>query len=84
MNQAAYRGIAYYLQLVALITVYLAVFNVLPIPALDGGKLMFLAIEAVRRKPVPINVEQTVTAVFMFILIALMLVVTVGDIAHFF
>lgn len=84
MSQAAYHGIAYYLQLIALIAVYLAVFNVLPIPALDGGKLMFLAIEAIRRKPVPAQIEQTITAVFMFALLILMLVVTVGDIARFF
>ena len=84
MDKAAYRGIAYYLQLVALITVYLAVFNALPIPALDGGKLMFLAIEALRKKPVPQKVEQGLTAVFMFILIALMLVVTAQDISRFF
>lgn len=84
MDQAAYRGVAYYLQLVALITVYLAVFNVLPIPALDGGKLMFLAIEAVRRKPVPVKIEQGITAVFMFILVGLMLAVTIADVIHFF
>jgi len=83
MDQAAYHGVSYYLQLIALIAVYLAVFNALPIPALDGGKLMFLAIEAIRRKPVPVQIEQTITAVFMFALLILMLVVTVGDIARF-
>lgn len=84
MNQAAYRGVAYYLQLVAMITVYLAVFNALPIPALDGGKLMFLAIEAIRRKPVPSKIEQPITAVFFFLLLALVVLVSIGDIRRFF
>ena len=84
MDQAAYRGVAYYLQLVALLTVYLAVFNALPIPALDGGKLMFLAIEAVSRKPVPSKIEQPITAVCFFLLLALVILVSIGDIRRFF
>ena len=43
MAKQAEMGASYYLQFVAMISVYLAVFNALPIPALDGGRLMFLA-----------------------------------------
>ena len=83
-TQASTLGINYFLQFVAMISIYMAVFNILPIPSVDGGKLMFLAIEAVRRKPVSIKVEQIVTSVFFFTLIALMLFVTVKDIIRIF
>jgi len=49
----------------------------LPIPALDGGKLLFLTIEAVRRKPVPQKVEQNITAFFFLLLITFMIFVTI-------
>lgn len=84
MSQAAELGLNYYLHFVAVISIYLAIFNALPIPALDGGKLVFLAIEAVRRKPVSEKIEQMVTAAFFFILIALSIFVTVGDIIRLF
>jgi len=84
MTQAAQMGINYYLQFVAIISVYLAVFNILPIPALDGGKLLFLGIEKVRRKPVSSKVEQSITAVFFALLVALMLWVTIKDVIRIF
>lgn len=84
MNQAAQMGLNYYLQFVAVISVYLAIFNALPIPALDGGKLVFLGIEALRRRPVSEKIEQTITAVFFFILIALSIFATIGDISRLF
>ena len=70
-------GINYFLFLVALISVALALGNILPIPALDGGKLVFLAIEAVRRKPINHKLEQRITSVFFAALIILMIFVTI-------
>jgi len=70
-------GINYFLFLVALISVALALANILPIPALDGGKLFFLTIEAVRRKPINHKLEQRITSVFFALLIFLMIFVTV-------
>lgn len=70
-------GINYFLFLVALIAVALALANILPIPSLDGGKLIFLAIEAIRRKPINHKVEQRITSVFFVLLIILMIFVTV-------
>lgn len=84
MNQAAQMGINYYLQFVGVIAVYLAIFNALPIPALDGGKLFFLAIEAVRKRPLSEKLEQNITVVFFFILIVLSLFATIGDISRLF
>ncbi|MDO8655157.1 MAG: site-2 protease family protein, partial [bacterium] len=75
-------GWASFLSLLALLAVYLAVFNALPIPAVDGGKLLFLAIEAIRKKPVPAIIEQRIHATFFFILIALLIFVTVQDISR--
>ncbi len=83
-NQAAQSGINYFLQFVGIIAVYLAIFNLLPIPALDGGKLLFLGIEAVRKKPVSEKVEQKVTAIFFSLLILLTIWVTIKDIARLF
>ncbi|MDP4007071.1 MAG: M50 family metallopeptidase [bacterium] len=75
-------GIAQFLSFFAVLAVYLAIFNALPIPVVDGGKLLFLAIEAVRKKPVPEFVEQRLSAVVFVLLITLMIWVTIKDIAR--
>lgn len=80
MNKQAQMGLNYYLQFVAMISVYLAVFNALPIPALDGGRLMFLIIEAVMRKPVPQKIEQSLTMFFFALLMLFAVVVTFQDV----
>lgn len=84
MSQIAQLGIIYYLQFIAIISIYLAIFNVLPIPALDGGKLLFLGIEKIRKKPVSQKIEQNITTLFFALLIALMIWVTIRDIARLF
>ena len=84
MSDQAQMGWNYYLQFVAMISVYLAVLNALPIPALDGGRLIFLALEAIRRKPVSEKIEQSLTAVFYGLLMVLMLFVIVKDIIRLF
>jgi len=77
-------GTALFFLFLALISLYMAVFNILPIPALDGGKLLFLGIEAIRRKPVSQKVEQNVTAFFFGLLILLMIFVTIKDVSRLF
>ncbi len=84
MAKQAQMGWNYYLQFTAMISVYLAVFNALPIPALDGGRLMFLALEAIRRKPVSEKIEQTLTAVFFGALMLFAIIVTVQDVIRLF
>ncbi|PIZ87109.1 MAG: RIP metalloprotease RseP [Candidatus Nealsonbacteria bacterium CG_4_10_14_0_2_um_filter_40_15] len=84
ITQAAQVGINYFLQFIAMIAVYLAIFNVLPIPALDGGKLLFLGIEKIKGSPINRKVEEGVTAFFFFSLIILMVWVTIKDIGRLF
>jgi regulator of sigma E protease len=62
----------------------LGVFNLLPLPALDGGRIIFLGIEAVCRKPIKRELEQTINTVGLMILMALMLFVTMKDIFNLF
>jgi regulator of sigma E protease len=83
-NEAARRGIAYFLQFVGLVSLHLAIFNLLPIPALDGGKLLFLGIEALRKKPVDPNTEKKITAFFFGILVCLAIFVTIKEILEIF
>jgi regulator of sigma E protease len=64
-TQVSQLGIVYFLQFIAIISIYIALFNILPIPALDGGKLLFLGIEAVRKKPVSQKTEQNITTFFL-------------------
>ena len=70
----------YVLNLIALLTINLGVFNLLPIPALDGGRLFFMIIELIRRKPIPPEKEGMVHAVGMLILFAFVLYVSFNDI----
>lgn len=77
-------GIGYFLYFIGSIAVFIAIFNLFPIPALDGGKLIFLIIEKIKGKPVSVKVEQTITAIFFFLLIALSLFITIRfDIPRF-
>ena len=73
-------GIINYLHLLAVISVSLGVTNLLPIPALDGGKILILLIELVRRKPMKIETEAKIQLIGFSILIALFLMVTYNDI----
>lgn len=83
-TQVSQLGATYFIQFVAIISIYLALFNILPIPSLDGGKLVFLGIEAVRKRPVSLKTEQQITTFFFALLIALIIWVTIKDIARIF
>ncbi|HSX09607.1 MAG TPA: M50 family metallopeptidase [Candidatus Saccharimonadales bacterium] len=72
------------LNLIGLLSISLAFFNVLPIPGLDGGRLLFLVIEAISHKKVNPKVEGYIHAVGMAFLLVLLLLVTVKDINQFF
>lgn len=66
--------------LAAFITINVGIFNLLPLPALDGGRLIFLIIEAIRGKPVKPEHEGMVHAIGMALLLCLMVIVTISDI----
>ncbi len=74
----------FFLQVFALITINVGIFNLLPIPALDGCRFLFLIIEAIRRKPMKPEVEGMVHFVGLALLMVLMVVVTFNDIARIF
>ena len=61
----------------------LAIINAVPFPALDGGRVLFLIIEKIRRKKLPIKAEQWANAVGFMLLILLMVAVTVKDVSHY-
>ena len=70
-------GIDSFLMLVALVAVALALVNILPIPALDGGRMAFLIIEAIRGKPMNYKIEQKINTIFFVLLICLMIFITI-------
>lgn len=76
-------GISYFMYFVAVISIHLAIFNTLPIPALDGGRMLFLLIESARGKPLPESIEQRSVAISFGILILLIIAVSVMDISRF-
>ncbi len=80
-----WKGLTYnMLTMGGFITVNIGLFNLLPLPALDGGRLIFLLIELIRRKPVPQKYEAAVHLVGMALLMLLMLAVTVSDVTKLF
>lgn len=82
--KAGGMGVSYFLQFIAVISVSLAVLNILPIPALDGGWLVLLGIEKLKGKPINIKTERMINGIFFFLLIALMIFVTIKDIIRIF
>lgn len=72
------------LQLASLITINIGIFNLLPIPALDGGRFVFLVIEAIRRKPMKAETEGMIHFVGLALLMLLMIAVTFNDVKNIF
>lgn len=82
IGEAASAGLDDLIYLTVVISMNLGIFNLLPFPALDGGRLIFLLIEMVRRKPVNPKYEGYVHFAGIIVLFALMLLVTFKDIAR--
>ncbi len=78
------HGFMSYLRLVALLSLSLAILNVLPLPALDGGRVMFVIIEAIIRRPLNRRFELLTNAIGFCFLISLIVVITFNDIIHLF
>ena len=77
-------GVKEYLYIMAVVSVSLGITNLLPIPALDGGKILLLLIEAIRRKPVSDKVQIQLQLLGFSLLIALSIFVTYNDISRIF
>jgi regulator of sigma E protease len=79
-GQAARMGIVYLLQFMALLSINLGIINFLPFPALDGGRILFILIEKIRRKPVDEKIENLVHNIGFILLIGLIILITGRDI----
>jgi len=77
-------GIRFMLFIVAIISLTLAIMNVLPIPALDGGRLWMMLISRALRHPLSAKREEAITATGFFVLIGLIVLVTIVDVRRFF
>jgi len=77
-------GVVPLLMLTAIISISLAVINLIPFPALDGGRILFLIIEKIKGSPISAKTAGIVNATGFFILIALMIIVTVNDVIRLF
>jgi regulator of sigma E protease len=80
IGKAAHRGLDDYLYILGMLSAYLGGFNLLPIPALDGGRLMFLIYEGVARRKPNARIEAHIHAIGLLMFLALMVVVSVFDI----
>lgn len=80
LGQAASVGWENLLMMVAFISINIGVFNLIPLPALDGGRLFFLLLEALRGKPVPAKYEGWIHGIGLCLLMGLMLFVTLNDV----
>ena len=81
-GSAVHLGLPYILQLAATLSISLAVINLLPVPALDGGHLLFLLIEAVRRKRVSLEFQERATQVGFCLLLTLMAFIIYNDLMN--
>lgn len=83
-SDAAKAGLITLMRWTAVLSLYLGIFNLIPIPALDGSRLLFLIIEAIRRKPIDPEKEGMVHFLGFAFLILLMVFVTINDISNLF
>lgn len=83
-GEAARQGAAVLFEFIAMLSVNLAIVNVLPIPVLDGGHLVFLAIESVRRKPLSLKQRAVLQQIGLAFLLMIIIFVTYNDITRWF
>ena len=83
-SDAAKNGIENVLYFLAVISINIGIFNLIPIPALDGGKIVLNILEAIRRKPLKQEIETYVTLAGVVIMVVLMIAVTWNDIMRLF
>lgn len=81
-SSAGQFGLVYLIQLLGIISVNLAVLNLIPFPALDGGRLLLLAIEKIKGSPLPKRAEMIANGIGFALLIGLMVLVTIRDVVR--
>lgn len=83
-KEAASLGLSYFLEFAAMISINLAIINILPLPALDGGRILFVLVEKAIGKRVPGNIESFVHTAGFVLLIGLMIAITFKDVHRYF
>lgn len=83
VGQASGFGLAYLLSFAAILSINLAILNLVPFPGLDGGRILFVMIEAVTRKKVSQKVMTYINGIGILLLLLLMVAITVKDVIHF-
>jgi len=82
-KEASQMGFVYLLQIVALLSASLAIFNLLPIPVLDGGHVIFLFLEKIRKRPLSPKVNEAITNAAVYLLVFLGIIVIYNDLIKF-
>lgn len=83
-SKAAHYGVLSVINLMAFLSINLGIMNLLPIPALDGGKIVLNVVEGIRKKPIDPNKEVVITMIGFALLMILMILVTWNDIRRYF
>lgn len=78
-GEAAKSGLGEFLYFMSFLSLQLGIMNLLPIPVLDGGHVLFMAIEGIRRKPLSVKIRNTATQIGMISLLSLMAIITFND-----
>lgn len=84
IGQAAQIGLETILTIIAIITINIGIFNLFPLPALDGGRIVFALIEMISRKKISRNVENIIHTIGFFILLGLVFLITFVDVGRLF
>lgn len=83
VGQSAQAGLLEVIYLIGYLSLNVGFINLLPIPAFDGGRILFLIIEKIRRKPIKANVENMIHSIGFILLMILMIIITYNDIVRF-
>ncbi len=84
VGDAAEFGLSYLITFTAFISINLAVINLVPFPALDGGRLLFVAVEGITKKPIKPKIANALNLIGFVLLITLMVVITISDVVKLF
>lgn len=84
VGEQAKEGLQSIMYLIAFLSINVGVINLIPFPAFDGGRILFLIIEKIFKKPIPVKVENMVNSIGFMLLLLLMLYVTLNDILRLF
>lgn len=84
VGEQSKAGIQNILFLITYLSINVGFLNLIPLPAFDGGHIFFILIEAIRRKPVPAEIENKIHAVGLMLLMLLMLIITINDVIKLF